>query len=610
MRVLLDLVLLLALLAPVPAFAGSVVCDPSCLTCEGPDPEQCNSCRSDSYLTGNPGTCAPCTAIDDCDVPLTCTSASTSRCTTCATEHFRIVGGDAAPDQCEPCSPVPGCESALTCTTASNSTCSACADGFFLNAPHTSCVPCTAVVGCVDLDAPNCVSATTSQCNTCASGRYLDESAPADTCPECAPVAHCSSTITCSTATDSSCTACAAPFVLVAGTCVEACTRADCSNHGDATGTHPTCTCTCDPGFHGASCDDSCTAIDFCISSITCTGPGDSQCTSCAPGHDLVEGMADTCPVAATTDIPIAGNRARLSDLPKKRQTQISSYDKEIDLMNVDPTVTGATLSLFSATATESFKLELPVSGWRGPLPGRRFRYSAPGDPKVKIVLVNARLLRITLRGPGAYPLGVAQGTVAASLTIGTTRFCTLFGGTISKDDGVRFVARKALRPDRCPVDPSANTAPVAHPNLYETVAFFVRSGLGGGGYVVGNVRTDAGPTGTDADPDGDAFSVHAVTNPTLVIAGNPVTLTATAGGVAAYTFTHDGLNATFTIASDGTVTLTGDPDIFLDLLTTETSSFDFDYTDADTIGNVSNAAHVSFVITGSNVSCIVGGRC
>ena len=275
----------------------------------------------------------------------------------------------------------------------------------------------------------------------------------------------------------------------------------------------------------------------------------------------------------------------------------------------LDPTLSGAMLSIFSPTGGTSFTLDLPASQWRGPLPGHRFQFTAPGNPKVKIVFVSGRLLRITLRGSGAYPLGVPQGSVGASLTIGTTRFCVLFGGTITKDNGVRFVARKAPRPGSCPVDPADNEAPVAQPNAYETTSNAVGAALGSGGYLVGNVRTDPGPL-TDLDPDGDGFSLNAVLNPTLTIAGNPVTLTAVPGGVAAYTFDFNTRTATFTIASDGTVTLAGDPSILVPLFIGEDAVFAFDYTVIDTLGNESNAAQVTVTIHGSNMSCIVFGRC
>lgn len=158
---------------------------------------------------------------------------------------------------------------------------------------------------------------------------------------------------------------------------------------------------------------------------------------------------------APASDVPIQGDRARLTDIPKDPRAQIVSYSAAIDLMNINPAVSGSTLDIFSPTTGQQLTLTMPASQWKGPLPGRHFRFSATGDPKIKAIIVNGRLLRIVVNGTGGFALGQPEGSIAVRLTIGGTRFCTVFGGTITRDDGRRFSARQAPAPAACPVAPS-----------------------------------------------------------------------------------------------------------------------------------------------------------
>jgi hypothetical protein len=425
---------------------------------------------------------------------------------------------------------------------------------------------------------------------------------------------------TCTSDLDSRCGDCNAGYYLQAGgpgapdLCVlcplpSGCVIAGCSSPGDAT-----CS-TCQSGYYldGGTCQ-ACAPVDHCDGTLSCGSATTSQCSSCADGYDLNEtAPADTCDLSPTTDVRIAGNRARFSDLRSKISNLVISYDRDIDLMNLDPTVSGATLDIAGSAPGSSFSLEIPAADWKGPLPGRRFRVTKAGNPKIKIVMVSGRLLRISLQGSDAYPLGAPQGDVSVTLTIGTTRFCAKFGGTISKDDGTRFVARRAGKPDACPAvapTPTPNQAPVARPNDYVTTETVVGLTVASGGYFVGNIRDDAP---ADSDPEGDAIAVTAVSNATLTIAGAPVVLTPVVGGIAAFDFTYAGKTGTFVISADGGTRLgAADGSLLTPLLTGEALVFGFDYTAKDVPGNTSNAAHVTVTINGEGEACFTfdGRRC
>jgi hypothetical protein len=108
---------------------------------------------------------------------------------------------------------------------------------------------------------------------------------------------------------------------------------------------------------------------------------------------------------------------------------------------------------------------------------------------------------------------------------------------------------------------------------------------------------TDGGPN-ADSDPERQAIHLVSVTNPTLTIGTGVVSLTPTAGGFASFAFDYDGATGTFSIAADGAVRLTGSSvDLFAQLPLGDDAVFAFDYATADTMGAVSNPAHVTVTI-------------
>ena len=129
-------------------------------------------------LVGVAPAVADCTPVDNCAVPVTCTTSFDSQCTACDSGYYL---SDGVADTCPACPAVAHCVSAVTCTSATNSQCTACAAGYYLTsvAGQSQCVPCTAVDECTS--ALTCTSATTSQCTSCAAGYTLLEGT-ADTC--------------------------------------------------------------------------------------------------------------------------------------------------------------------------------------------------------------------------------------------------------------------------------------------------------------------------------------------------------------------------------------------------------------------------------------------
>ena len=156
------------------------------------------------------------------------------------------------------------------------------------------------------------------------------------------------------------------------------------------------------------------------------------------------------------TDVPLPGTKMQLSDTsgPAGRRTYAALRDGDQSVPVPAPTITGATASIGRVGAGEVTVLDLPASGWSGGTSERRdFKFKSRSGAVVSARLIGGRSIRISARGDGAYPLGgTPQGGVGIIIDVGGVRFCGFFGGTIVKDDGERFVARKAPAPAGCPI--------------------------------------------------------------------------------------------------------------------------------------------------------------
>ena len=81
---------------------GYEACDPTSTT----DTAHCTSCASGYYNSSTAPstvTCTPCPQINDCNVVVTCSKDSNSRCTQCTSDHHRVAATGDAPDTCPAC---------------------------------------------------------------------------------------------------------------------------------------------------------------------------------------------------------------------------------------------------------------------------------------------------------------------------------------------------------------------------------------------------------------------------------------------------------------------------------------------------------------------------
>lgn len=157
---------------------------------------------------------------------------------------------------------------------------------------------------------------------------------------------------------------------------------------------------------------------------------------------------------ASAADIPLDGSKLQLADSPRPegRRNLVALADPDVDLSAVDPRITGATVSL-GPDAGPATVIDLPASGWSltGNAPRIDFKYKSKTGAVRGARLIDGRSIRLTAKGPDAYALGGSpQGAVSVVVAIGGVRFCGAFGGTITRDDGQRFVARNAPAPPSC----------------------------------------------------------------------------------------------------------------------------------------------------------------
>jgi hypothetical protein len=308
-------------------FCGA--CHPSCNTCRDAGPYACTVCDPGftlnidgscgvcnigdggeyTYLSNDVLRCSPCTS--PC---LTCsgTSSSNQTCLSC------ISGFDLNPDGT--CFQITCDYSCLTCTDSTASGCKTCKGGSYLSGTSCECLPgyyrdltlgclqcstscksCSGVGSDMCLDCNNYATVVQGNC-VCMMGYY----ASGGSCLPCSNECR-----TCST-TSTTCLSCKQGATLALGSCTPSVSGLVIDSSGEysvpgcpyscatCTAVNQKClsckpnaillpdgTCLCKEGFKLNPATGGCEVISCFVSCKTCTGPGQTDCTSCRKGSSL-----------------------------------------------------------------------------------------------------------------------------------------------------------------------------------------------------------------------------------------------------------------------------------------------------------------------------------
>ena len=271
------------------------ICDPSCLTCNGPNSNNCITCVDGFYL-GTDDSCYPCDS--SC---LRCNGGSDKDCTECANKDDNLVDGECLP-------PNPICHpTCLTCDGTTDKDCLTCADDKELvdrQCQNKNCISwdysyneLTSPLGAHVCD-DDCECDGTRRCSPDAQclecldlvSMFPDQYDLKD-CPPCDDTCK-----TCSGPSNTDCTSCETGFFLDKdGTC-EPCDKSCATCDGPADTDCQTCPIGYVLGDKGdcvVPCDPSCD---------TCDGPSDTDCITCPPTSYLSGGKCIDVPVCVKLD--------------------------------------------------------------------------------------------------------------------------------------------------------------------------------------------------------------------------------------------------------------------------------------------------------------------
>jgi hypothetical protein len=147
-----------------------------------------------------------------------------------------------------------------------------------------------------------------------------------------------------------------------------------------------------------------------------------------------------------------------------------------------DPTAVGATLKIVNPTSGESASVDLPSSSWSASSSEVQYKFKNPAAPSgpsaVRVALLRNGSIKVRAESTLISLNETSQGSLGVVLSVGSTRYCALFGGQVTRDMAGRFDARKAPAPTSCPGG-AATATPGTSVDVYldsnvdgETIAF------------------------------------------------------------------------------------------------------------------------------------------
>jgi hypothetical protein len=123
-----------------------------------------------------------------------------------------------------------------------------------------------------------------------------------------------------------------------------------------------------------------------------------------------------------------------------------------------DPTLEGASLSVFDTAGAASDTFPLPAGGWKGlgsPAGSKGYKYKGLGsiaDP-CRVVLVKSNIVKATCKGAGINLPTPFSGDAGIVLAVGTDTktYCAQFGGVQVRNDPAQLKKKTAPAPGACP---------------------------------------------------------------------------------------------------------------------------------------------------------------